>query len=178
MEGRLLMLRAGIWLSLTLAVTSAVDSRNRKEISCYPWAKVKCTTLTLPVVSRAASSSEVWTTLNPKEAGDVEWEVKIRGGGRDSETECKSMRTLAVQGYGAVLYWQAARGAQPADSVPGSEGAGLSELCWLSQQNCMPHLTQWPLWRTQPTCICGILFASAPRDCGAFPQINIQNSGS
>lgn len=175
MEGRLLMVLAGIWLSLTLAGTSAMDSRKRKEISCYPRAKVKYTTLTLPVVSPSRFLIRSLNNLEPEGSWRVEWEVKIRGGGRDSETECKSMRTLAVQGYGAVLYWQVARGAQPTDSVPGSEGTGLSELCWLSEQNCMPHLTQWPLWRTQPTCICGILFASAPRD---FPQINMQSSGS
>lgn len=61
MEGRLLMLLAGIWLSPTLAGTSAVDSRKRKE-----WAKVKYTTLTLPVVSPSHFLIRSLNNLDPE----------------------------------------------------------------------------------------------------------------
>lgn len=41
MQSRLVILLFGILLSLTLAESLTVESRKRKEISCYPLAKVK-----------------------------------------------------------------------------------------------------------------------------------------
>lgn len=44
MQSKLVILLLGILLSLTLAGSLTVESRKRKEISCYPLAEVKFTT--------------------------------------------------------------------------------------------------------------------------------------
>lgn len=185
MQSKLVILLLGILLSLTLAGSLTVESRKRKEISCYPLAEVKFTTACCSLPVRHQKSEQPWPWRKLKIC-EVRRKSRVA-----SETVKRSASRWEHWPSRSTVLCFTARGSQPTDSVPGSEGLRLTELCWLSDQSYMPDLTHWPLWRMQPKYNCCILLASfsnslrfqqtligkknrKTKTLGAFPQINLQ----